>query len=317
MDIFFASLIGFMVFLGILAFAVIKNNSLKTATKGLVVSATIVAVSFFAVGCAYEPKGQTTLPYYQHVVEGAEINNGEQVYAGVAYTAGASDLDPISQSKVSEEAAYTLGLTEVLVTRVIDGDTVELSNGERVRFIGIDAPEIGEPGADEATNFVRGKIEGKKIWLEADGNDRDRFDRLRRYVWLQIPTDTQDEKQIRSYQLNAMLLENGLASVLVVGEMRNEDLFRQLSASAPAPTPEPLVSTPEPAYVPAPSPTPAEVVPTPAPSESVTAFIGNRNSHVFHRTSCSSLPAPQNRVSLSSRQDAIDRGFRACQRCRP
>ncbi|MCL2620127.1 MAG: hypothetical protein FWD97_04240 [Defluviitaleaceae bacterium] len=47
------------------------------------------------------------------------------------------------------------GLTEAVVTRVIDGDTVELYSGERVRLIGIDAPEVGEAGADEATNFVR------------------------------------------------------------------------------------------------------------------------------------------------------------------
>jgi endonuclease YncB( thermonuclease family) len=122
-------------------------------------------------------------------------------------------------------------LTEAIVVRVIDGDTIVLNNGERVRLIGIDAPEIGEPGADEATQFVRERVEGLTVWLEADGADRDRFGRLRRYVWLQQPSNTLDENQIRQYQLNALLLENGLARVMIIGRVRNETLFRQLAAA--------------------------------------------------------------------------------------
>lgn len=46
-------------------------------------------------------------------------------------------------------------------------------------------------------------------------------------------------------------------------------------------------------------------------------YIGNRNSHVFHRPTCSSLPMEKNRVMLSSRDEAIAQGFRPCGRCRP
>jgi micrococcal nuclease len=120
-------------------------------------------------------------------------------------------------------------LTEAVVLRVIDGDTIVLTCGERVRLIGIDAPERGEPGADEATQFVieRGG-RGVTVWLEADGADRDRFGRLRRYVWLKHPGNTYDEDEIRQYQLNAMLLEEGLARVLIIGRVKNEALFRRL-----------------------------------------------------------------------------------------
>jgi len=127
------------------------------------------------------------------------------------------------------ESEIPHGLTEAIVARVIDGDTIVLESGEWVRFIGIDAPEIGEPGADEATEFVRELIDGQTVWLEADGNDTDRFGRLRRYIWLRIPTDTQCEDQIRAYMLNALLLENGLADVAIFGEVRNEALFRELA----------------------------------------------------------------------------------------
>lgn len=48
-----------------------------------------------------------------------------------------------------------------------------------------------------------------------------------------------------------------------------------------------------------------------------TSYIGNRNSKKFHRPDCSSLPAEKNRVELSSREEAIDRGFVPCKRCCP
>ena len=183
-------------------------------------------------------------------------------------------------------------LTEAIVVRVIDGDTIVLNDGERVRLIGIDAPEIGEPGADEATQFVRERVEGLTVWLEADGTDRDRFGRLHRYVWLQQPSNTLDENQIRQHQLNALLLENGLARVMIIGRVRNEALFRQLAASQ---TFSPTVS-----------------------SDAIqSGFIGNRNSQIFHTLECNSLPSQQNRLIFESREDAIRAGYRACQRCGP
>jgi competence protein ComEC len=62
---------------------------------------------------------------------------------------------------------------------------------------------------------------------------------------------------------------------------------------------------------------------TPAPTQEATtegcAYIGNRNTKVFHRPTCSSVKqmAEHNKVCLSSREEAIERGFRPCQRCNP
>ncbi len=47
------------------------------------------------------------------------------------------------------------------------------------------------------------------------------------------------------------------------------------------------------------------------------SYIGNKNSKKFHRPDCSSLPAEKNRVELSSREEAIDRGFVPCKNCCP
>jgi len=178
-------------------------------------------------------------------------------------------------------------LPQATVARVIDGDTIELTSGEHVRLIGVDTPERGRPGANEATQFTRERVEGRTVWLEADGADRDRHGRLRRYVWLQQPTNPRDQNQIRQHQLNALLLVNGLASVMIVGNVRNETLFRQLAQPA-------------------------------APELAAQGnFIGNRNSQIFHTNTCNSLPGRQNRIYFETREEAIRAGHRACQRCRP
>ena len=115
------------------------------------------------------------------------------------------------------------------MTHVIDGDTIELENGYRVRLIGVDSPERDEAGFEEATQFTRNAVEGKIVWLEPDGNDTDGFGRLRRYVWIQQPTDSENEDQIKNKMLNAQLLINQHAKVAIIGDVRLEYLFRKLS----------------------------------------------------------------------------------------
>jgi endonuclease YncB( thermonuclease family) len=69
-----------------------------------------------------------------------------------------------------------------LVTRVVDGDTLELGNGETVRLVGIDTPEVGECGYDRATAALAGLVSGKQVRLVRSDEDRDHYDRLLRYV---------------------------------------------------------------------------------------------------------------------------------------
>jgi len=67
----------------------------------------------------------------------------------------------------------------------------------------------------------------------------------------------------------------------------------------------------------------ADLDPEPIPLEPVLSepsaitYIGNINSLVFHLPTCYTLPYPQNRVPLESRQIALDRGFRACLNSKP
>jgi micrococcal nuclease len=76
------------------------------------------------------------------------------------------------------------------VTRIIDGDTIELENGQKVRYIGMDTPETVAPNkpdgcfGKEASNKNRELVEGKTVRLEKDVNETDRYGRLLRYVYV-------------------------------------------------------------------------------------------------------------------------------------
>lgn len=77
-----------------------------------------------------------------------------------------------------------------VVERVIDGDTLLLTGGLRVRLIGVDTPETKhpdlpvEPLGREATAFVRSLIGEEPVRLEFDRERLDRYQRLLAYVWL-------------------------------------------------------------------------------------------------------------------------------------
>lgn len=92
------------------------------------------------------------------------------------------------------------------VATVLDGDTLVLTDGRRVRLLGIDAPEVahhnlpGEPLGEEARLFLKAHAEGKQVQLRYDLQHEDRYHRVLAHVFL-------DDAQ----NLNALLLHKGLA----------------------------------------------------------------------------------------------------------
>jgi micrococcal nuclease len=69
------------------------------------------------------------------------------------------------------------------VVRVIDGDTVELLSGEKVRYLGINTPEKGDPWSEIAWDRNRELVEGKDVKLVFDFEKRDHYNRLLAYVY--------------------------------------------------------------------------------------------------------------------------------------
>lgn len=98
-----------------------------------------------------------------------------------------------------EEARRSQEPRTYLVTRVVDGDTVELGNGETVRLVGIDAPEVGECGYERAADNLARLALGKPVRLGRSDEDRDRYDRLLRYV------------DVGAQDAGLWLIKNGLA----------------------------------------------------------------------------------------------------------
>lgn len=70
------------------------------------------------------------------------------------------------------------------VTEVIDGDTFRTQTGSTVRLLGINAPEMNDPGGDIAKNILTLLIMDKDVRLEGDMTDQDDYGRLLRYVYV-------------------------------------------------------------------------------------------------------------------------------------
>lgn len=126
------------------------------------------------------------------------------------------------------------------VVKHTDGDTarflLETGAEERVRFIGIDTPEISEtaePLGETAAAYTASLIPpGSTVWLETDAELRDRYGRLLAYVWLERPTGAEPE-EVAAHMLNARLLAEGYALTLTVPpNVKYAEVFDSLRDSA-------------------------------------------------------------------------------------
>jgi micrococcal nuclease len=76
------------------------------------------------------------------------------------------------------------GLPEARVDDVIDGDTIDLDDGTRIRLIGINTPEREQYYYDEASDFTRKLLEGKTVGYLVGTEPQDQYGRTLAYVWV-------------------------------------------------------------------------------------------------------------------------------------
>lgn len=92
-----------------------------------------------------------------------------------------------SLSNLANNGGYKQSLQifpeSAVVTEVMDGDTFKVDNGQTVRMIGVDAPDKGQVGYEQATNYLRDIIEGETVGLDYDYYQDDKYGRILAYVW--------------------------------------------------------------------------------------------------------------------------------------
>lgn len=131
---------------------------------------------------------------------------------------------------VGEEPPPPPGEGEQVVTRVVDGDTIEVSGGQSVRLIGIDTPETRHPqrGVEcfgrEASRYTASLLpEGTRVRLVMDVEKYDRYDRILAYVY----------RVEDGLFVNAKLVEEGYAQPYTVPpNVAHAGMFARLAREA-------------------------------------------------------------------------------------
>jgi micrococcal nuclease len=244
-------------------------------------------------------------------------------------TEPAPTSDPAQTPQPSPQASAQppIPLSQVTVTRIVDGDTiyVRLSSGaeEKVRFIGVDTPETRhaskpvESYGPEAEAYTRAQLDGKQVWLELDVQERDRYGRILAYVWLSPPSQI-DDWEIRDKMFNARLLLDGYAQLATYPpNVKYVDHFRKYQAEARdgnkglwgiQETSTPVTA---PAQQPAPTVPPSS---SPAPTAGdVIVYITDTGTK-YHQDGCRHLA--KNKI-LASLSEAKAWGYEPCGVCSP
>ena len=115
----------------------------------------------------------------------------------------------------------------LICARVIDGDTIVLSNGEKVRLIGVDTPETKHPQkpveyyGKEASAFTKKMVGGKVVKLKYDVQRRDKYGSLLAYVYLMNGTF-----------LNAEIIKKGYGHAYTRFPFKHMEQFKQYEKEA-------------------------------------------------------------------------------------
>ena len=178
-------------------------------------------------------------------------------------------------------------------TEVVDGDTIYLDNGEKVRFVGVNTPERGVEGYIASKNFVQKFCLNKEVGLDVDkAKNKDKYGRTLAVVIV-------DGKN-----LNEMLLKEGLAEIMYMPPSEFYP-YNWAGDSTHIPTSQQASSN-------------AHSDQSSSSSNSG-SYIGNSNSGKFHESTCKwgQKTAEHNRVYFDSRDAAISQGYQPCKVCNP
>lgn len=195
---------------------------------------------------------------------------------------------------VSAEQYKATAVSYHKVKFVYDGDTLLLDNGEKVRLLGINAPEIdykagnSEFMAHAARRFSRELLKGEQVRLEYDSDRKDRYGRLLAYVFLKNGT-----------MVNEVLVLKGLAHVMF---NRRTLKYRALLLDCQRKALKDKCG----------------IWGAPA-KKNEKIYLGNKISLRFHRPHChfGKKISKKNCVMFKARRNAFWEGFSPCKQCCP
>ena len=176
-----------------------------------------------------------------------------------------------------------------IILNVIDGDTFTLTNGEKVRLIGIDAPERGDNYYNESKHALEDLILNKIVVLEKDISNKDKYGRLLRYVY------------IDGEMVNLYLVSEGYAEAKEYSpDLRYSSQLKEAENDAKANSFGIWYSEDE-----------GDDLCLEYDCPAGTNYIGSKNSNKYH--SCDSrfakMISPDNIICFTSEDDALNQGY--------
>ena len=216
---------------------------------------------------------------------------------GFSHNVPSSKYSDMSASDILSQYSDTECHVEerAVCTKVVDGDTIYLDNGEKVRFVGVNTPERGGEGYIASKNFVQKLCLNKEVGLDID--DSKHHDKYGRTLAVVI---------VDGKNVNEMLLKEGLAEIMY---MPPSEFYPYNWADGNTHVAETHSSSSS-----------SDSSSTDSSSSSGSgSYVGNANTGKFHVSSCSSVNkmSEKNKVFFSSRDEAINQGYVPCKRCNP
>ena len=181
------------------------------------------------------------------------------------------------------------GAERLSVIEVIDGDTVRLKGGDKLRLANIDTPEKGELFYEEATRFLEELVLGKTIHIEFAHKRRDKYGRLLGYMY------------VDSVFVGQEILRNGLGYILLFKKNDYDRPQVKILLSAQRRAMEEKVGL------------------WSLERELEEYYLAKTSRFRFHRPSCRSVKnwKPGTYRIFKTREDALYEGLTPCRRCRP
>ena len=197
-----------------------RKNLFKTAVIGFITSLTLT-------GCSLQIKipdnADSRSNLKQQIetisvkVDDTDFTNEEEI------NVLADDINEVLNSKSYE-------FQKAKLVRVVDGDTIVVDiegTQAKVRLIGIDTPEsvaskeyldrtgkVNSEAGIKASDYTKALLENTEyVYLQKDISNTDRYGRLLRFIWLEVPNDYTNIEEIATKMLNGMLVADHVAEV--------------------------------------------------------------------------------------------------------